>query len=162
MEAQHRRAGRQAQRQRFFRRDRAFALAQPFAVRRAAAGTHVFRERRQLREVLFHARRHEVARALAPHQQSFFHQPFDRLAHRDARHRQFLGQLALRRQGVVDAQYALLDGFAQGALQLLVERQLAVRIERAQQVGQGGHFGNVSSTTEIPMTQTLPLQLPNW
>ena len=114
MEAIHRRARAQAQHERFFRRHRAFGLAQPFAVRRAATGAHVFGERGQLGEILFHPRRDEVAGALTPHQQAFVHQSFDRLAHRDARDRKFFRQLprgvAQTGSGVVHLLHADLEG----------------------------------------------------
>ncbi len=75
---------------------------------------------------------HEVARALPAHQQSFAHQAVDGLAHGDARDRELGGQIALRRQRVVGAEHAPVDGLAQRALQLLVERQIARPFERTE------------------------------
>jgi hypothetical protein len=99
------------------------------AARRAPARAHVFRERGELRKVLLDARRDEIARTLAAHEQALVDEPVDGLAHRDARDRKVGSELALGRQGIVGAQHAAFDGLAQRALQLLVERQAPTRIQ---------------------------------
>jgi hypothetical protein len=118
-------ARRQSQAQRLFRRHRSFRALEPDAARGPAARAHVLGKRGQLGEVLFDAGVDEIARARAAHQQTFLDQAVDRLAHRDARDVQFERQLALGRQGFGGAVDAAVDRFAQGALQLLVQRQVA-------------------------------------
>jgi len=71
----------------------------------------------------------ESARSLLADQQTFFDQFVHGLAHGDARHRKHLGEIALGRQRVVRADDTVLDGFAQGALKLLIERLGARFIE---------------------------------
>ena len=99
--------------------------------RRAASRPHVLGKRGQHREVLVDARRHEIARALPPHQQTVGHQPVERLAHRNARYGEIRGQIAFRGQRVVGPQEAAVDGLAQRPLQLLIQRQVATTVERA-------------------------------
>jgi hypothetical protein len=123
-----RRAGRQAQGQRLFRRDRALGLADPFAARRAPARDHVLGEGRQLGEALLDPGGHEGARALATGQQALADQAVQGLAHGDARDAELLGHVAFGRQGVVGREDLLLDGFAQRALQLLVERRVILAV----------------------------------
>jgi hypothetical protein len=107
---------------RFARIRYADGAADPLAARYASARDHVLGERRQLGEALFHARGDEGARALATRQQAFADQAVQRLADGDARDAELVGHVPLGGQGVVGRQHLLLDGLAQRALQLLVER----------------------------------------
>jgi hypothetical protein len=127
------------QAQRLFRRHRPFRTLEPDAARRPSARAHVLGKRGQLGEVLFDAGVDEIARAGAAHQQTFLDQAVDRLAHRDARDVQFGRQLALGRQGLGRAVDAAVDRFAQGALQLLVERQVAGGGKVLHQLRERGH-----------------------
>jgi hypothetical protein len=80
--------------------------------------------------------RNEIAGALAPYQQAVRHQPVERLAHRDARHREIRGEISFRGQRVVGPENTAVDGLAQRPLQLLIEGQIAATIEGADRFGE--------------------------
>jgi hypothetical protein len=103
------------------------------------ARAHVFRERGQLREVLLDARADEIARAGARNQQAFLDQAVDRLADGDARDREFGGEVAFGRQGVLRSEDAALDRVAQHPLHLLVQGLAVLRIQGPQYLGQRIH-----------------------
>jgi hypothetical protein len=75
------------------------------------------------------------------------------LATGDAGDGQLRGDLPLGGQGVIGPEKPLLDGLAQGALQLLVERLAAPRIQGLEDFGQAGHDGD--TTSQIPICKHL-------
>ena len=96
-------------------------------------------------------------RALAAYEQTFGDETVDRLAHGDARHLQLLREIALGRQRVVGRDHAILDRFAQRALELLIQRLSARFVERGQLFQCGGQnillFPYCKDATQI-----LPMQ----
>ena len=91
---------------------------------------------------------------MAAHEKAFLDQPVDGLAHRDARNLEIGGDLALGGKRVVGRQHVVLDGFPERALQLLVERLLAIRVERLEDFGKwAGH--DIYDTCEIPICKHL-------
>ena len=110
VEAIDRRARVEPQRQRFFRRHRARGRLS-HTLRGLRPRARMSSENEVSFAKFFSTRAHdESARALAAHEQPFVDQPVDRLAHRDARHGELVGEIALRRQGVVGTEDPLLDG----------------------------------------------------
>ena len=73
---------------------------------------------------------------LPPHQQAVGNQAIERLAHRDARHREIRGEIAFRGQRVVGAENAAVDGLAQRSLQFLIQRQIAATVKRSHCFGE--------------------------
>ena len=110
----------------------------------AATRDQVFREGRQLGEALVDARGDKGAGAPAAGQQAFGDQAVYRLAYRDARDVEILGQVAFRRNGVVLMQLAALDGVAQVSLQLQVQRRGIILGQAANGFGKR-HIWNLCS-----------------
>ena len=78
----------------------------------------------------------KVPGALLADQQAFLDQFVDGLAHGDARDGEHFREIALGRQRVVGPDDAVLDGRAQRALQLLIQRLRARFVERRQNLRQ--------------------------
>ena len=91
---------------------------------------------------------------MAAHEQPFAHQTVDGLAHGDPRDTELAGEVALGRQCVVHAEDVAVHGFAQRALQLLVQRQIARARKRANRFREARHAGPLvpdQSAGLIPM-----------
>src|SRR6185312_14895082 len=76
-------------------------------------------------EILLDALGDEGSGTLAPDQQAAADQPFERLADGDSRHREILGQVALRGQSRLGLDRARFDRMAQPFLEPPVERTAA-------------------------------------
>ena len=78
---------------------------------------------------------------MTAHQQTFANETVDGFAHGDPRDTELAREVALGRQCVIHAEDVPVHGFAQRALQLLVQRQIAGAWERANRFREARHAG---------------------